>query len=87
MARIGQATIILQKILSVRKNHARGPWIFTYEPLNFWENMFVVHDLTYEPLYCRENMFAVHNFPKKDLKLCNNSPENATVYEFLRMNS
>jgi hypothetical protein len=51
-----------REILPFSKNHARGPWIFIYEPLNFGENMFVVHDVTYEPLYFRKIMFAVHIF-------------------------
>jgi hypothetical protein len=56
-----------RKTLPFSKNHDRGPWMFTYEPLTFRENIFIVHDFTYAPLNFRENMFAFHNFPKKTL--------------------
>jgi hypothetical protein len=61
------------KTFPFSKNHDRGPWIFTYEPLNFRENMFVVHAFTYEPLNLQENMFAVHDCTYEPLsfrKIC-----------------
>jgi hypothetical protein len=60
-------------------------FLHIYQPLNFQENMFVVHDFTYEPLNFRKNMFADVISKKKDLKFRNNPPENPIVYEFLRM--
>jgi hypothetical protein len=74
-----QQQSFFKKVLPFSKNHTRGPWVFTYEPLNFRENMFVVHDFIYEPLNFRENMFSIYYFPKKDLKLRNNLPKIPTA--------
>jgi hypothetical protein len=56
----GRATVILKKktfhlakIMTVVHE-----FLHIYQPLNFQENMFVVHDFTYEPLNFRKNMFA-----------------------------
>jgi hypothetical protein len=35
-----------KRTLPLRKNHDRGPQIFTHQPLNFQDNMFAVDDFT-----------------------------------------
>jgi hypothetical protein len=50
IAQNGRATVVLlEKPFHSAKNHDRCPQIFTYQPLNFQENMFVVHILHINP--------------------------------------
>jgi hypothetical protein len=57
---------------------------FAYKPLNFWENMFVIHDFIYEPLNYQEIYLQYIIFKKMTLNFVI-THQKPVVYEFLRM--